>query len=54
MLIKILSQKRGLEYSLLLSSDGDIYSFGNNLFSQIGNNSLQNQLVPQKISSSVK
>jgi alpha-tubulin suppressor-like RCC1 family protein len=44
----------GSNHSLLLSKDGNIYSFGDNKFGQIGNNNLRNQLIPQKISSSVK
>jgi alpha-tubulin suppressor-like RCC1 family protein len=44
----------GSAHSLLLSKDGNIYSFGNNKFGQIGNNNLRNQLFPQKISSPVK
>ncbi len=44
----------GSSYSLLLSKNGNIYSFGYNKFGQIGNNNLRNQLIPQKISSSVK
>jgi alpha-tubulin suppressor-like RCC1 family protein len=44
----------GSHHSLLLSKDGNIYSFGYNKFGQIGNNNLRNQLIPQKISSSLK
>ncbi len=39
---------------MLLSKDGNIYSFGYNKFGQTGNNNLRNLLIPQKISSSVK
>jgi alpha-tubulin suppressor-like RCC1 family protein len=44
----------GSHHSLLLSKDGNIYSFGYNEFGQIGNNNLRNQLIPRKISFSVK
>jgi alpha-tubulin suppressor-like RCC1 family protein len=39
----------GPDYSLLLFSDGDIYSFGCNDFGQLGNNYFQNQSIPTKI-----
>jgi hypothetical protein len=39
----------GPYYSLLLSSDGDIYAFGSNNFGELGNNCFQNQNIPTKI-----
>jgi alpha-tubulin suppressor-like RCC1 family protein len=39
----------GPNYSLLLSSNGDIYAFGCNDFGQLGNNCFKNQSIPTKI-----
>ena len=39
----------GSFHSILLSSDGNIYTFGYNKFGQIGNNSTVNQMTPQKL-----
>jgi alpha-tubulin suppressor-like RCC1 family protein len=44
----------GSKHSLLLSRDGDIYAFGSNNWGQIGNNCFSNQMIPQKLYSSVK
>jgi alpha-tubulin suppressor-like RCC1 family protein len=41
--------KCGSNYSLMLSSNGDIYASGSNDFGQYGINCLQNQSIPTKI-----
>jgi alpha-tubulin suppressor-like RCC1 family protein len=39
----------GSDHSLLLSSDGNIYVFGNNYYGELGNQKKKNELSPQRI-----
>ena len=44
----------GPNYSLLLSTDGYVYAFGENTCGQIGNGSTDNQFLPFKVNEEIK
>jgi hypothetical protein len=44
----------GLDHSLLLSSDGNIYAFGSNESGELGNQKKKNELSPQRIKTETK
>jgi alpha-tubulin suppressor-like RCC1 family protein len=52
--ISIKEIKCGFKHSLLLSNDGDIYTFGSNVFGQLGDNSQVNRTEPIKLNISNK
>jgi alpha-tubulin suppressor-like RCC1 family protein len=47
--LKIKKTSCGLYHSLLLSTDGDIYAFGNNISGEVGNGTQVKQILPIKV-----
>ncbi len=40
----------GEEFTIILTKDGGVFSFGSGMYGQLGHNSFENQLLPRKIS----